>query len=321
MNSQPDISVIIVNLNTRDLLDACLASVAAEAESIPLEILVVDNGSTDGSAEMVRTKYAGVRLIENARNEGFARPNNMGMAAARGRFFLLLNSDTVVRPGAFRAMANVLLAYPAAGACGPKLLYPDGRLQRSAKGTPTLWTHACDMLFLDRLFPTSRLFGRGEMRYFTYGQPGEADHLMAAAFLVRRSVWEQIGGLDERFAIYYNDMDWCVRMRQAGWTIRYTPCAEVEHHLGRTVGAVNSDFRLFRMLHNNVALFYEKHYGRSAVVLYRLLVAVGFLPRYAAWTVLAFVLRTPQTRHMRRFAGKTLLYGLRFWEPVQVEEL
>jgi GT2 family glycosyltransferase len=318
---QPEISVIIVNLNTRELLDACLASVEPERATVSLEVIVIDNGSSDGSVRMVEEKYPAAMLVKNVRNEGFARPNNEGLRRSRGRFLLLLNSDTVVRPGAFRRMADFLEAHPDAGACGPRLIYPDGRLQYSAKGFPTVWTHFCDMTGLDRLFPASRLFGRGEMRYFDYEHEGTADHLMAAAFLVRRETYEQVGELDERFAIYYNDMDWCFRMVRAGWTIWYLPDAIVEHHLGKTVGAVNKRFTFFTMLYNNVMFFYQKHYGRWSIVAYRLLLAGGFAVRSAAWTVRALVRPTDAHRHMRTFAFKSLLFGLAFWRPAKIEEV
>ncbi len=317
----PCISVIIVNLNTRALLDACLASVEGERSTISIETIVIDNGSSDGSVGMVEAKYPATILVKNSRNQGFARPNNEGLRRARGKHLLLLNSDTVVRPGAFRILADFLDAHPDAGACGPRLIYPDGRLQYSAKGFPTLWTHFCDMTGLDRLFPGSALFGSGELRSFDYEHPGTADHLMAAAFLVRREAYEAVGPLDERFAIYYNDMDWCYRMVHAGWKIWYVPDAVVEHHLGQTVGAVNKRFTLFTMLYNNVMFFYQKHYGRGAIVVYRLLLAGGFAVRSVAWTVRAALRPTDTNRHMRTFAVKSLLFGLAFWRPAKIEEV
>jgi GT2 family glycosyltransferase len=317
----PDISVIIVNLNTRELLDACLASVERERATLSLEAIVIDNGSTDGSVAMVERTYPQTLLVKNARNEGFARPNNEGLRRAKGRHLLLLNSDTVVRPGAFRRMVDFLESHPDAGACGPRLIYPDGRLQYSAKGFPTLWTHFCDMSGLDRLFPRTVLFGSGELRSFDYDHAGTADHLMAAAFLVRRETYEKVGPLDERFAIYYNDMDWCYRMVQAGWKIWYVPDAVVEHHLGKTVGAVNKRFTFFTMLYNNVMFFYQKHYGRSSIIVYRLLLAAGFAVRCAIWSVRAVVQPSEANRHMRTFAFKSLLFGLAFWRPAEIEEV
>lgn len=321
MTKDADISVIIVNLNTSDLLEACLRSLEIERNSVSLEAHVVDNGSTDGSPDMVRRLFPWVKLTVNARNEGFARPNNVGLAEARGRFLLLLNSDTVVRPGALNTMARFLEKHPDASACGPRLLYPDGRTQRSVKGFPTLFTHVCDMLFLDALFPNSRVFGRGEQRYFDYSRAASVDHLMAAAFMIRREAYEKVGPLDEQFAIYYNDMDWCFRAKTTGWSIWYLPDAEVIHYLGKTVGTINRQFAFFDMLYNNVLLFYQKHYGRGTVVAYRLLMVAGFAMRACGWTVAALLRPSEGTRHMRRFSWKSLLFGLKCWEPARVKEL
>jgi GT2 family glycosyltransferase len=267
---------------------------------------------------MVAAEFPGVRLVRNARNEGFARPNNTGMRMADGRHILLLNSDTVVQPRALEMLMRFLDTHPEAGACGPMLLYPDGRIQHSAKGFPTLFTHLCDMLFLDRLLPQSRLFGKGEMRYFDYARPASVDHLMAAAFLVRREVLVQVGLLDEDFAIYYNDMDWCYRMKQRGWGVWYVPDARITHYLGSTVGNVNRGFALFQVLHENVLLFYQKHYGRGAVPVYRLFTALGFVLRSLGWTAVRWLRPSDHSRHMMQFSWKTLWWALPVWMPARV---
>ena len=316
-----DISIIVVNLNTRELLRECLASVFRSTGSLSMEVIVIDNGSSDGSAEMVLTDFPAVGLIRNSTNEGFARPNNVGMELAQGRHVLLLNSDTVVDPGACPTLVRFLDEHPDVGACGPMLVYPDGRMQRSAKGFPTILTHFCDMFYLDRLFPHSRLFGKGEMLSFDYSRAAPVDHLMAAAFLVRREVLEEVGLLDERFAIYYNDMDWCFRMNASGWTIWYVPEARVVHHLGSTVGTVNRSFVLFQVLHENVLLFYQKHYGRLSVVLYRLLTCKGFILRSLGWTVLRILLPSEHSQHMMVFSWKTLWWALPVWRPARVMKM
>ncbi len=316
-----DISIIVVNLNTRELLRECLASVLRSTGSLSMEVIVVDNGSSDGSAVMVLSDFPSVALIRNATNEGFARPNNVGMELAKGRHVLLLNSDTVVDPGACATLVRFLDEHPDVGACGPMLVYPDGRTQRSAKGFPTIVTHFCDMFFLDRLFPNSRLFGKGEMLYFDYSKAAAVDHLMAAAFLVRREVLEEVGLLDERFAVYYNDMDWCFRMNASGWTLWYVPEARVVHHLGSTVGMVNRSFVLFQVLHENVLLFYQKHYGRLSVVLYRLLTFKGFILRSLGWSVLSILRPSEHARHMMVFSWKTLWWALPVWRSARVMKM
>jgi GT2 family glycosyltransferase len=311
-----DISTVILNLNTRDLLHACLASVCAEGSPLRTETIVIDNGSTDGSPDMVTRSFPDVRLVKNQSNEGFARPNNVGMEMATGRYLFLLNSDAAVHPGALGRLTAFLDAHPEAGACGPRLVYPGGRQQRSVKGFPTLWTHFCDMFLLDKIFSQTRLFGRGEMAYFSYDRTAEVDHVMAAAFLVRREVLKTAGMFDERFSIYYNDMDWCYRIKEQDWKIYYVHDAVVTHHGGKTVDAINRDFSYFHELYNNVMLFYEKHYGRFAVVVYKLLLAAGFLWRSIAWTVRWLLFRSQRARTMMSFSWKSLATGAKFWIPL-----
>jgi GT2 family glycosyltransferase len=299
-----DISIIVVNLNTRELLQACLESVYADGSAVSSEVIVIDNGSSDGSVDLVKERFPHVRLVTNRTNEGFARPNNVGMQMAKGRHVFLLNSDASLHPGTLGRLCEFLDSHPEAGACGPRLVYPDGRLQRSVKGFP------------DRLLPGSALVGKGEMAYFPYDRTGEVDHVMAAAFLVRREVLDDVGLLDERFSIYYNDMDWCYRMKKAGWRIFYVHDATVTHHGGKTVEQVNRSFERFDELYNNVMLFYYKRYGRWGVIAYKLLMVPGFLLRSAAWTARWMVERSDRARTMMTFSLRSLATGARFWGPL-----
>ena len=311
-----EVSIVIVNFNTVDLLRACLQSIAADASCRGCEVIVIDNASTDGSVKMAKGSFPHVRVVVNEVNEGFARPNNTGIKMASGRYILLLNSDTEVRSGAISEMKAFLETHPDAAACGPMLLYPDGRLQHSVKGFPTLWTHFCDMFLLDKLFPRTTLFGRGQMAYFDYHRTEPVDHVMAAAFLVRREVRDSVGVFDERFTIYYNDMDWCYRMVKAGWRIYYAHTAQVIHHLGQTVNRVNRSFAYFEEMHNNVMLFYRKHYGAASVVVYKLLLVIGFIPRCVWWWGHRILSGSDHAIHMSVFCWRTLKLGLRFWTPV-----
>jgi GT2 family glycosyltransferase len=313
-----DISIIIVNLNTKSLLKACLDSVFSEGSGVSLEVIVVDNGSTDGSIEMVKTDFPLVRLTLNASNEGFAKPNNDGMRMATGHYLFLLNSDTVVNPGAFAKLKSFLDGHTEAGVCGPMLLYPDGRLQRSVCSFHTLWTHMCDMFALDKLLPNTRLFGSGEMTTFAYdeNQTQEVDSLMGAAVLLRREVWEQVGGFDERFKIYYNEMDWFMRIKEKDWKIFYVYDARIIHHRGATAAIVNKEFTYFDEMYANTLLFFQKHYGRWAVVAYKLLLVVGFLPRTIIWWLRRLFNHSEYAKHMSIYGWKTLNLGLRFWTPL-----
>jgi len=306
----PEVSVVIVNHNTRELLRSCLESLVNRGGVTELEVIVVDNGSTDGSVGMVREVFPSVTVMVNPTNEGFAAPNNQGMGLARGRYIFLLNTDTVLERDALRVLVRSLEQAPAVGACGPMLVHPDGSVQRSVKGFPSLMTHCADMLFLDRLFPRSRLFGRGEMAAFDYSRKAEVDHLMAAAFLVRQEVLSSVGLFDERFSIYYNDMDWCFRMRQQGWKILYVPEARIMHYGGATTAIINRGFAYFRELHENVKFYYGKHFGSRAVVGYRVLLTVGFVLRTLGWGLVRMLRPSEQSRHMFAFSWRTFCYAL-----------
>lgn len=277
----PDLSVIVVNRNTRGLLEACLGSLRASPETVRVETIVVDNGSTDGSAERVREGFPEVRLIANPENTGYAFPNNQGLAASRGRYALLLNSDTEVRPRALSRLVEFMDAHPEAGACGPLLRFPDGRLQRSCYSTPSPRGFLSTILTLDRRFPLSRVFGNAHTG-FGHDRTAEVEAMLGAALLVRREVVEQVGGLDERLRIHYNDFDWCLRIRRAGWRIYFVHDAEVVHHLQATTRAENRHLELQPELVRNLFDFFRKHYGEAGVRWVRLGMVVGWGGRWLA---------------------------------------
>jgi len=281
----PDLSVVVVNRNTRELLAECLASVRGAAGALGVEVIVVDNGSTDGSAQRVREEFPEVRLIENRANTGYAFPNNQGLAASRGRHVLLLNSDTVVGPTALARLVEFMDAHPRAGACGPLLRFPDGRLQRSCYSVPSPRTYLSTALTLDRLFPRSRVLGN-EHTGFAHDRTAPVGALLGAALLVRREVLETVGGLDERLRIHYNDFDWCLRIREAGWEVYFVHDAEVVHHLQATTRAENRHLRLQGELVRNLFDYHEKHYGRRGVRRVRLAMLLGWGARWAVFGAL-----------------------------------
>lgn len=281
----PDLSVIVVNRNTRELLAECLASLRAAADPVEVEVIVVDNGSTDGSVGRVREEFPGVRLIENAENTGYAFPNNQGLAAGTGRYLLLLNSDTVLLPGALRRLVEFMDANPRAGACGPLLRFPDGRLQRSCYSTPSPRTVLAAMLTLDRRFPRSRLFGNDHTG-FAHDRTREVEALLGAALLVRRETLEQVGALDERLRVHYNDFDWCLRIRRAGWRVYFVHDAEVVHHLQATTRAENRHLQLQPELVRNLFDYFRKHYGEAGVRRVRMAMVLGWGGRYVLFGAL-----------------------------------
>lgn len=258
-----DLSVIIVNWNTKDLLSDCLHSVYKTASDLVIEVLVVDNDSTDGSVEMVRCDFPQVRLIENEENVGFARANNQALSVSQGRYALLLNSDAMVRPGSIRTLLSLADSEPRAGIVGAQLLNPDESFQASHTPFPTQGQEFLMLTGLGRLL-------RG--RWYPSRGPDEdkgpqmVDYVEGACMLVRRRAFEEVGGLDEGYFMYAEEVDWCYAMRKNNWQVWYHPAAKVIH-LG---GGSSRNRRPEREadLYRSRVQFFRRHYGdRAAWVL------------------------------------------------------
>lgn len=228
----PPISVIIVSWNVRDLLLRCLASLRDEGED--LEIIVIDNASRDGTVAAVRAEFPAVRVIANAENRGFTGGNNQGLAVAQGDSFFLLNPDTEVRPGALRELWRYLEEHPDVGIVGPRLRYADGSTQPSRRRFPSLITLFTESTIVQEAWPGLPWFGRFYLADRSPDETQPVDWVVGAAMFVRRGVYEQIGGLDEGFFMYSEELDWCRRAAEAGWQVVYHPAAEVMHHEGRS---------------------------------------------------------------------------------------
>ena len=253
-----DLSVIIVSFNTRDLLRACLRSVERAAAAAPrTEVIVVDNGSQDGSRPMVRAEFAGVRLIESE-NVGFAAGNNKGIAAASGRFFLMLNPDTEVLDDALNALVRFMDRHPQAGACGGRLLNADGSFQHSAFRFPNLWMSFFDFFNINHRVINSRLNGRYPPSLYR-GGPFQIDHPLGACLLVRREALQQVGLMDDGFFMYCEEIDWCLRIKRAGWQIWHVGDAPVIHHGCQSTNQFRH--RMFVELHRSRGRFFAKHYS------------------------------------------------------------
>lgn len=310
--SPVEVSVIIINYNTCDLLRECLRSVVSD--STPKEIIVIDNASTDGSVQMVKTEFPDVLLRINDKNERFAKPNNMAMKIAKGRYYFLLNSDATISPDTLEVLLNYLETHSDVGVCAPQLVYPDGSIQPSCRGFINLWTHFCDMLVLDRIFPNSKIFAQSEMTFFDHSSDKEVDHVMAAAILVRREAVRDAGSLDENLSIIYNDLDWSLRIKKAGWKTVYYPRTQVIHHHSKTTKMMNQQFELFFELYSNVFYYFKKNYGTLSVVFYKVLMLVGFLPRTLYWTIRFLFNPTQEFKYMLKFCVKSVRTALVFWK-------
>ncbi|MGA9348755.1 MAG: glycosyltransferase family 2 protein [Anaerolineae bacterium] len=279
-----DLAIVIVSWNVRELLEGCLTSVYESLRSSNLtgEVWVVDNASTDGSAEMVRGRFPQARLIANETNAGFAAANNqalqaMGFPSAGThelpRYVLLLNPDTEVLDDALTTMVRFLDENPHAGVAGAKLLYPDDRLQHSAFAFPTLAQAFLDFFPLHYRLLGSHLNGRYPRRLYERGEPFPIDHPLGAALMVRGEAIQEVGLLDERFFIYCEEIDWCMRMKKAGWGIYCVPRAEVVHHVAKSTKQVRGE--MFVALWRSRYLLFEKHYSHFYQWAVRRIVRLG----------------------------------------------
>lgn len=255
-----DLSVIVVTYNSRELTLACVASVLAEQERsrARIELVVVDNASTDGTVGALREAAPAALVLLQPANLGFAGGNNVGLAAAAGRYLMLLNSDTEVCAGALDTLLTFMETHPEAGACGPMLLNPDGSLQPTGRDLPTLGSLLLDMTRLYRLWRRDLYAQRGR----DYGEVAAVGELGAAALVMRRSVYAQVGGLDTRFFFYYEDVDWCKRIGDAGFRIYYVPGAQVVHQWQGTSRTVST--LTYRAGQDSLRYYFRKHHGPLA---------------------------------------------------------
>ena len=234
MPSSPDISILIVSWNVRDLLLACLAALPDAVADATYEVILVDNASQDGTVDAVREAFPQVQIIANQENRGFTGGNNQALALARGRSLLLLNPDTRPLPGSIAELHRFLQSHPDVGAVGPRLWYGDGSPQPNRRRFPTLSTLFTESTIIQHYLPGLPLFAHYIMADQPDDQVQEVDWLVGAALMVRREVYQQVGGLDEGFFMYSEELDWCRRIKAAGWRICYDPAAEIIHYEGKS---------------------------------------------------------------------------------------
>jgi hypothetical protein len=261
-----DLGIVIVNYNTRDLLRTCLETVYASEGPVSFEVCVVDNNSTDGSAAMVAETFPQVRLIANPDNRGYPAANNQGLrafgfpdASDAPRFALLLNPDTELPPYALREMVAFMDGHPDAGVAGPKLVRRDGSLDLACRRSfPSPEVAFYRLVGLSRLFPRSRRFGRYNLTYLDPDQVSEVDAVVGAFMMIRREAIRQVGLMDESFFMYGEDLDWCYRIKAAGWRVYYNPAVTVLH-IKRASSRRNPRARV--EFWRAMTIFYRKHYA------------------------------------------------------------
>jgi hypothetical protein len=280
-----DLSVCIVNWNTKDHLRNCLESVYSHPWKSVCEVIVVDNASADDSVAMLRAAFPQVRVIASPENLGFARANNRAFEVAQGRYLLMLNPDTLVCPDAFDVLVDFADGHADAGVVGPKLLNPDGSLQRSCwRGWPSLRMALVDALYLWRIAPGLGWVRQTEIHEDDLNQVIEVDHALGAAMLVRTDIYRQLGGMDEGIFLFLEETEWCYRIQHAGWKVYFVPETEIVH-IGQQSVHKNPE-RTLPELYKNFVRFYRMHQSRSAVRIGALkgIIATACAIRMGLWT-------------------------------------
>jgi len=270
----PDLSISIINTNNCEITLNCLRSLFANTTHVSLEVFVVDNASTDGSAEAIRAEFPHVKIIRNEVRLGFSTNNNLALGQARGRHLMLLNDDTIVLPGALEHMVAYLDAHPEVGAVGGYLLNPDMTFQ----GGYDYDLHPVH----EALRPLSDWIGRRSIREQTV--PIEVDWVCGACMVVRREVVDQVGLLDTAFdPLYTEETDWCYRIRRAGWRIVLLPQARVIHLGGQTMN--RTPLHKVEILRRHQALYFRKHQGQVSLWIFKVLLFVSSLAKLVVWLV------------------------------------
>ncbi|MCD6117271.1 glycosyltransferase [bacterium] len=254
------LSVIIVNYNVKPFLQQALASVSRALKGMDSEIIVVDNGSGDGSVQLVQREFPDVNIIRNQENAGFAKANNQAIKIADGEVIALVNPDTLIREDTFNVCLDYLESHNDVGAVGCKILNPDGTLQLACRRSfPSPWVAFTKIVGLNAIFPKSKIFGRYNLTYLDPEIITEVEAISGSFMAVKREVIDQTGMLDERFFMYGEDLDWCYRIHKNGWKIVYLPGTEIIHYKGQS--AKEAPFDSLRVFYNAMLLFVKKHMG------------------------------------------------------------
>lgn len=276
----PAFSVFIVSWNVRDCLRACLQALARERPRADFEVIVVDNASSDNSGEMVRQEFSWVKLIASPRNLGFAAANNEAARAARANYYVLLNPDTVILPGFFQQADNFFASHRQAGVVGSKITNFDGSLQLSVRRFPTLLSQILLQLKIARFYPflTKHYLASD----FTYYQAAAVEQVMGACFIVPSVCWQKLGGFDENFFVWFEEVDFCRRLHEAGGEVWYCPDIQVKHQAGASFRQLNIFTRHYQFSRSAI-YYFSKHHSIGAGVI----VALASLPML----IMAYVIK------------------------------
>jgi len=269
-----ELSIIIVNYNVKEFLQNLLHSIEKASLNISHEIIIVDNASDDGSVELIREKFPSVKLIANTENLGFGKANNQALEVAEGKYLLLINPDAIVSEDTLYNMIYFFKDNPEAGLAGCKILNPDGTLQLACRRSfPGPWTSFCKVTGLSNFFPRSRLFARYNLTYLDEDQTYEVDAISGSFMMMKSEVLNKVGGFDEEFFMYGEDLDLCYRIQQAGFKVFYVHTTQIIHYKGESTKRSRLDET--KMFYDAMHLFVKKHFSSSFLVEAILRSAIG----------------------------------------------
>ena len=283
------VSIIIVNWNTCELLQHCLQSLDSATQDLSCQVIVVDNASTDGSAQMVKEQFPWVVLVENLNNVGFGRANNQALQMAESEFLLILNPDTILQAGVVQAMVLYLNQHPAVGAIGPRILNLDGSLQVSISPMPSIFREAWRLFHMDWLYPYSR-YSKARL---AAQEAFEVDVLKGACILLRKEIIGGIGLFDEQFFMYSEEVDLCWRIQKAGWQLHWLPSVSVIHYGSQSTKQIAD--QMFLELYRNKIKFFRKHQGELSSMVYKAILLIAALPRWLIGSLLETLCHSCQT--------------------------
>ena len=282
-----DVSIIIVNWNTKHLLCNCVSSIYENNDDLKSEIIVVDNASSDGSAEVIRLKFKEIKLIANMENRGFAAANNQGIAASKGRYILLLNSDTLIFDDSIRRLIAFADLHREAGVVGCKILNHDKTSQSTCFMFPSIVNMFFSACYLNKLFRKNHLFGRERMTWWDRDDQRQVDVVSGCFMLVRRQAIEQVGMMDERFFMYAEETDWCYRFKRSGWAVIFTPIGQIIHLGGQSTQKVKSNMLI--QLRLSILKFMDKHHGWFKHKIACCLTILFFAIRIPVWFIIGLL--------------------------------
>ena len=260
-----DLSIIIVNYNVKEFLQNLIHSIEKATKNLSSEIIVIDNASTDGSIELLKSKFPSIKLIENKTNLGFGKANNIGIQVSKGKYIVMINPDAIVSEDTFIKMINFFEENSEAGLATPKILNPDGSLQLGCRRSfPGPWTSFCRVTGLSGLFPKSKIFARYNLTYLPENQTFEVDAISGSFMIMKREVYEKVGGFDEQFFMYGEDLDLCYRIQKAGYKVFYVHTAQAIHYKGESTK--RSDIDEVRIFYDAMRVFVKKHLATSLLV-------------------------------------------------------